>query len=176
MLDLATALSRATSGILIVFYPDFATRAVLIADIRSLLPAGTKPKQTASVAKALGDRDHVILLLPEDEAAAVRELDGNRDRFLEPPRSAPVILFLLRNGTGYQELAEAPGLASWTRNLQVDPSAKSAIDVAAERQAFFAATGQTPEEWLAEQRAEDAETDTATLARGYLAALLERRP
>lgn len=173
--DLATALARAATGVVIVLYPDHAARAEILADIRSLLPADAPTTKTASVTTALRSRDRFVFLLPDDEQAAVRELDGRREQFLEPRRSAPVILFLLRGGSGDKELALAPALASWTRNVQVDPAKIATVDVDRERVEFTEKLGMSPEQWLAGWRAGDIPADGDSLALSYRAAFLERR-
>ncbi len=173
--DLATALDRAATGVVIVLYPDEAARAGIVDDILSLLPSGAKSTRTASLQTALRVRDRVVFLLPEDEAAAVRDLDGNRERFLEPRRSAPVILFLLRGGTGEKELADAPALASWTRGVQIDPAKIATVDVDRERDVFAEKTRMSPEQWLAAWRAGDIPADGDSLALSYRASFLERR-
>ncbi|MCC6554265.1 MAG: hypothetical protein IT372_14885 [Polyangiaceae bacterium] len=101
------------------------------------------------VEDAFRDPEIPLLLTTEDEAGAVEVLNGRRDQLEE--RSAPVILFLLKGGSGARALREAEGLESWVRGQQYDPESAE-IDVDQERNDFKAATCLPPEEWLAAWR------------------------
>jgi hypothetical protein len=117
----------------------------------------------------------MALLVPSDEPAVVEELEGRRDQLLaDPPRTQPVILFLLRDGDGQVALAKAPSLSSWVRGSDVDPDQIAEVDVTAERARFQAEVGQSVEDWLAAWRAGAIPRDGETFARAYWAALLER--
>lgn len=173
-LELAMALERPSPGILVVYYDH--DRDGMVTELRSLLPAGARATRAKSVDTARRSRDRFVFLVPENEATAVRDLDGNRERFLEPPRQAPVVLLLIRGGSGQQELANAPGLASWVRGLEVDPTAISTIDVEQERNGFLNDAGDSPEAWLKRWHNGEIQASSDNTARAYRAALLERRP
>ncbi len=168
------ALERALSGIVVVYYEH--DRDDMLAELRSLLPTAARSMRTKSVDVARRTRDRVVFLVADDEAAAVRDLDGNRERFLEPPRQAPVVLLLLRGGLGQSELANSPGLASWVRSHDIDPYALSTINVGRERTRFQDDVGESPESWLQRWRNGEIPATSASTSRAYRAALLERRP
>ena len=69
-----------------------------------------------------------------------------------------MVLFLLRDGDGRRALAkEAPSLWSWATGSDSDPEALAEIDPAAERAAFEAQHGVTPEDWVLSQVVPDYE-------------------
>lgn len=172
--SIANALERNGDGIVVVYYPDFGVRDWLVGEVESI--AGAEDSvHTDSVREAHAHPEALVLLLPVNERAAVEELEGMRDRFLEPKRAHPVVLFLLRDGDGARALREAPSLASWIRGSDPDPERLSEVDVEAERRAFEAEVGASPEEWLARWRAGNVPMEARTMMLSYRAALLERR-
>jgi hypothetical protein len=173
--SIANAIERdGGDGIVVVYYPDFGVRDWLVDEVESIAGAETSVR-TGSVGEARMRSDALVLLLPTNERAVVEELDGMRDQFLEPKRAHPVVLFLLRDGDGARALREAPGLASWVRGSDPDPERLAEVDVEAERRAFEAEVGTSPEEWLARWRAKEIPMETRTVVLSYRASLLERR-
>jgi hypothetical protein len=171
---LISAIERDLGGIAVVWYPDFGLRDWLVDEVAGLAAPNAHPFQTASVDEAIRAPNRMALLVPDDERAVVEELDGRRDQLLEPVRTQPVILFLLRNGDGCNELARSPSLSSWIRGSDVDPEQSAEVDATAERARFYEEAGQSVEDWLTAWRAGDIPRDGATLARAYWAALLEK--
>jgi hypothetical protein len=173
--SIANAIERdGGDGIVVVYYPDFGVRDWLVGEVESSVGAETSVR-TSSAKEAHAHPEALVLLLPANERAAVEELDGMRDQFLEPKREHPVVLFLLRDGEGARALREAPGLASWVRGSDPDPERLAEVDVEAERRAFQAEIGASPEEWLERWRASEIPMETRTVVLSYRAALLERR-
>ncbi|MFZ6177488.1 hypothetical protein [Nannocystis pusilla] len=151
---LAGAIARDAGGLAIVICPDLDLREWLVREVESLASTAARPFRTSSVADALREPNRMALLVPVDEAEVVRDLDGSRDQALNPPRTQPIVLFLLRHGDGYRALAtEAPSAWSWASGSDVDPEQLAELDVDAERTAFSTDTGQSPEDWLAPWRA-----------------------
>jgi hypothetical protein len=173
--SIANAIQRdGGDGIVIIYYPDLGVRDWLVNEVESIADAKSFVR-TGSVAEALRHPEALVLLLPGNEGAAVEELDGVRDQFLEPRRAYPVVLFLLRDGNGTRALRGAPSLASWVRGSDPDPELLAEVDVEAERRDFESATGASPEAWLERWRAKEIPMDARTLMLSYRAALLERR-
>lgn len=162
------------SGVVVVRYPDLGLRDWLIREVEGLANPEAQPIRAASVDEALQNPHRMVLLVPQDERAMVEELDGRRDQLLAPPRTQPVILFLLRDGVGYSALAEAPSLSSWVRGSDVDPDRIAEVDVVADRRQFQAEVGRSVEDWLADWRAERIPRNGTNFARAYWAALLEQ--
>ena len=130
--SIANAIQRdGGDGIVVVYYPDFGTRDWLLDEVESIAGAEISVR-TDSVAEARRRSDALVLLTPVNERAAVEELDGTRDQFLEPRRKHPVVVFLLRDGEGARALREAPSLASWIRGSDPDPEPGGAPDSSAE--------------------------------------------
>ena len=172
---LISAIERDLGGVAVVWCPDLGLRDWLIEEVAGLAGSDAQPLRTASVSEAIATPHRLVLLVPQDEAAVVDELEGRRDQFLaDPPRTQPVILFLLRDGDGRIALAKAPSLSSWVRGNDPDPDRISELDPVADRVRFEAEVGQTVEAWLAEWRAEKTPRDGESFARAYWAALLER--
>lgn len=171
---IASAIARdGGDGIAVIYYPDLGLRDWLVAEVETI--ANVEPvARVDSVEAALARPDALVLLLPQDEQAAVGELDGARDRLLEPRRAFPVVLFLLREGNGAKALREAPSLASWIRGSDPDPERLAEIDEETERRAFREETGTTPEEWLKTWRAGELRRDARGFSLTYRASLLER--
>ncbi|WP_152622342.1 hypothetical protein [Archangium violaceum] len=173
--SIANAIQRdGGDGIVVVYYPDLGVRDWLVSEVESIAAVETSVR-TDSVKDARTHMDSLVLLLPANERAAVEELDGARDQFLEPKRAYPVVLFLLRDGDGARALREAPSLASWVRGSDPDPELLAEVDVEAERRAFEAGAGASPEEWLARWRAKEIPMDASNVVLSYRASLLERR-
>jgi hypothetical protein len=173
--SLASAIERDKGGVAIVWCPDLGLREWLVGEVESLAPTAARPIRAATVEEAIGAVDRMVLLVPADEREVVLDLDASRDRLLEPARAHPVVLFLLRNGDGQQTLAkEAPSLWSWAAGSDADPEALAEIDPAAERAAFEAKHGATPETWLARWRAGEIARSAESLSVAYRAMLLER--
>jgi hypothetical protein len=176
--SLLGALERNTGGVAIVWCPDLGLRAWLVNEVESLTPTAARPLRTSSVEEAIAEPDRLALLVPDDEAATVLEVDGSRDRLRddEHPRTQPIVLFLVRDGDGQRALAEqAAGLSSWTLGSDVDFERLSEIDVPAERARFERQTGQSPEAWLVAWRSEATERTSENYATAYWAMLLEAR-
>lgn len=168
-----STIERDPSGIGVIWCPDFALRDWLVGEVESLAPEGSHPLRMADVASALVERGRMILLVPTNEAEAVRDLDANRDR-LVVERTQPIVVFLLRHGDGERALStEAVNLGRWLRGSDADPDALAEIDPVAERAAFVAAVGERPEEFLAKWRTEKLPNNSKNLGLSYWANLLE---
>jgi hypothetical protein len=141
------------SPIVVVYYPELETRQALLEQARAMLPAGRPARQSSDVDDAFQKElfDTPLLLTPADEAAAVLALDGRREMLQD--RRAPVVVFLLRGGSASRALQEAPALASWIRESQVDPEQMERIDPLAEAERFHQETGMSPAQWIADWRA-----------------------
>jgi hypothetical protein len=173
---LANAITRDAGGIAIVWCPDLDLREWLVGEVESLVPEGTTVR-VSDVEAAIAEPTRLALLVPENEREAVLDLDGSRDRLrsTDTPRSAPIVLFLLRDGEGQRAIArEAPSLASWARGNDADPEALAEIDAEKERAAFLTAAGESPEAWLAKWRGGTLEASSANFRCAYQAMLLER--
>jgi hypothetical protein len=173
---LVGAMERDLGGLAIVFCRDLWMRERLVEDIESLAATAARSFRTSDVRAAIAAHDRLVLLIPENEREVVLDLDGAREETLEPPRSQPIVLFLVREGDGSQTLATgAPSVWSWTSGNVVDPESLGEIDVEAERKRFHERTGQTPEEWLAQWRTGGTPHNALAYTLAYRAALLERR-
>ena len=123
-------------------------------------------RRVANVVDALAaSLDELVMLSPCDEVAAVEELDGCHERFLD--RTVPLVLLLQHGGAGDHALGRCISLMGWLRGNIVDPDDMPPFDATAERIEFFAATGQTPESWLKDHRS-GRQTDTALIWRALL--------
>lgn len=172
---LLSAIERDLGGVAVVWCPDLGLRDWLVDEVAGLAGPSAAPFRTASVDEAIETPHRMALLVPNDEAAVVDELEGRRDQLLaDPPRTQPVILFLLRDGDGRVALAKAPSLSSWVRGSDVDPDQIAEVDAPSERARFQAEVGQSVEDWLVAWRAGDIPRNGETLARAYWAALLEQ--
>jgi hypothetical protein len=174
-LSILSALNRVDGGFVIVWCSDFAARDWLVTEVESLAGPEIGCLRVVTAAEALDHREELVLLVPGDEEAAIKDLDALRDRFLEPARSRPVVVFLLRDGPGRRALAEAPGFASLVRGSDPDPDELAEVDPRKERREFKHETGRTPREWLSRWRAGKVPRDAANLALAYWALLLEGR-
>jgi hypothetical protein len=171
---LISAIERDLGGVAVVWCPDLGLRDWLIKEVEGLAQPNALPLRTTSVTDAIQTPHRMVLLVPQDERAVVEELEGGRDQLLDPPRTQPVILFLLRDGDGRIALAKAPSLSSWVRGSDVDPDRIAEVDATADRARFEAEAGQSVEAWLADWRAGTIRRDGESFARAYWAALLER--
>ncbi|HEX7840580.1 MAG TPA: hypothetical protein VF469_24040 [Kofleriaceae bacterium] len=170
---LLSAIERDLGGVAVVWCPDLGRRDWLIQEVEGLAEPDAQPIRTSSLVEAIRTPHRMVLLAPQDERSMVEDLEGCRDQLLEPPRTQPVILFLLRDGDGREMLARAPSLSSWVHGSDVDPDQIAEVDVAAERLRFEVEVGRSVEEWLADWRAGRIRRDGAAFARAYWAALLE---
>ncbi|WAS97935.1 hypothetical protein [Nannocystis punicea] len=172
---LAGALARDEGGLTIVTCPDLDLRDWLVKEVESLVPTGAAPFRTTSVAEALREPNRMALLIPSDEAEVVRDLDACRDQALDPPRTQPIVLFLLRHGDGHRTLAtEAPSAWSWASGNDVDPEELAELDVDAERAAFTDEAGAPPEDWLVPWRAGQLPRSQENYTRAFWAMTLEQ--
>jgi hypothetical protein len=140
-------LAHTQTPIGVVIYSDYTQRDELLAELELLAPGGIQVLRATTLEEALPHPDALVLLTPPDERAAVIELDGRREHFRD--RQVPMLLFLLRGGSGLGALPDAPGLASWLAGSEVEPERLRSLDVEAETRAFVERTGRSPAEWLA---------------------------
>ncbi len=157
-----------------VLYEDFAAREALVELSYLIAPNEFELRRTEELEESLdpGQRNAVMLFVPHNEIEAIRGLDARRAQLAQ--RTAPMVLFLLRRGSGVQELAVRRGLAALLRDQEVDPDEidRAAIDL--ERARFCSELQQTPEEWLEAWRAgQKADTPANNLVL-HQALLLER--
>lgn len=172
---LAGALERDEGGLAIVTCPDLDLRDWLVREVESLVSTSARAFRTSSVREALDRPECMALLIPVDEVEVVRELDACRDQALEPPRTQPIVLFLLRHGDGHRTLAiEAPSAWSWAAGSDVDPEQMAELDVESERASFLGEFCVTPEEWLARWRRHEFKRTAENYARAFWAFSLER--
>jgi hypothetical protein len=171
---LISAIERDLGGVAIVWCSDLGLRDWLVDEVAGLAGPAASPFRTASVEAAIRTPDRMALLVPTDERAVIDELEGRRDQLLaDPPRTQPVVVFLLRDGDGRVALANAPGLSSWVRGSDADPDRIAEVDANADRARFEAEVGRTVEDWLAAWRAGTIPRDGKSFAHAYWAALLE---
>jgi len=171
---LLSAIERDVGGVAVVWCPDLGLRDWLIEEVAGLAALGASPLQVSSVDDALGAPHRMVLLVPNNERAVVEELEGRRDQLLDPARTQPVVLFLMRDGDGREELARSPSLSSWIRGSDVDPDQLAEIDAEPAHAQFERETGRSVEDWLRDWRAGAIAQTGETFARAYWAALLER--
>jgi hypothetical protein len=167
-------LLRSDKPIGAVLYEDWASREQLIELSYLVAPSEFEVHRTEDLDDVFReDRRHTLLLLvPGNEIEAVRRLDAHREAIER--RTAPVVLFLLRRGSGLQELATRRGLAVMLRDQELDPEDLDTFEMESERQRFCDIVKQTPEEWLGEWRGgqkEDSQENNLLL---HQALLLER--
>ena len=143
---------RERGGVVVIWYPDLEVRDLLIREVAGLLVFD--------------------VLTPDDEAQAVRELDGCEGSLTDPGREHPAVLFLRRDGNGRTALARSPGLSSLVRGRDVDPEKIAEIDTLLERAKFIENTGNSPEDWLVAWHAGEICRNGDSLCRSYLAAML----
>jgi hypothetical protein len=173
---LVNALERDDGGLAIVLCPDLKRREWLVGDVESIVPTRARAFRTDSAEDALKQPDRLALLVPSNERDVVLDLDACRDQALDPARSQPIVLFLVRGGDGYAALAsEAPSLWSWACGSDVDPEQLAEVDISTERTVFEQTTGKTPERWLASWIAGEMPRTSANYSLAYRAKLLELR-
>lgn len=173
---LISAIERDLGGVAIVWCPDLGLRDWLVEEVSGLAESSAAPLRVTSVDEAIQTPHRMVLLVPDDERAIVEELEGRRDQLLaDPPRTQPVVLFLLRDGDGQVALAKAPSLSSWVRGSDVDPDRLAEVDVAADRARFEAEVGRSVEDWLADWRGDKIPRNGESFAHAYWAALLEQQ-
>jgi hypothetical protein len=174
--SLVGAMERDRGGLAIVSCPDLRLRETLVEEVESLTPTEALAFRTSDVRTAIAAPDRRVLLIPDNEREVVLDLDGCREQALDPPRSQPIILFLIRGGDGFNTLAtHAPSLWSWARGNDVDPERLAEIDVDHARAEFEQRTGMTPEQWLALWRDGTTPRTDANYALTARALLLESR-
>lgn len=167
-------MQRDPSGIVVVYYPDRGLLDWITAQVTSIAGEEARPLHARSVDEAIIAKDRLALLLPENERETILELDALRDQILTAGRRYPLVLFLLRGGSGQKALAtEVPGLWSVIRGSDPDPLELSEIDADAERASFVDKHGKEPEAWLAEWRAGALPSTSENLATAYEAMLFE---
>jgi hypothetical protein len=157
-----------------VLYEDFAAREALVELSYLIAPNEFELRRTEELDESLdpAQRNAVVLFVPHNEIEAIRGLDAGRAALAQ--RTAPMVLFLLRRGSGLQELAVRRGLAAMLREQEVDPDEIDRASTEQERARFCAELRQTPEEWLESWRAgQKADTPESNLVL-HQALLLER--
>lgn len=146
-------LLRSERPIACVLYEDFRAREQLIELSYLVAPSEYEVHRTETLDEVFREdrRGTLLLLAPSNEVDAVRRLDANLAAIEE--RTAPVIVFLLRRGSGRQELTTRKKLAALLGDRELDPEDLDTFEIEVERQRFCDEVEQTPEEWLAEWRA-----------------------
>lgn len=146
-------LLRSEKPIACVLYEDWAAREQLIELSYLVAPSDYEVHRTESLEDVFREdrRNTLLLLAPSNEIEVVRRLDAHRDEVAQ--RTAPVVVFLLRRGSGLQELVTRRGLALMLRDQELDPDDLDTLEMNSERRRFCDVVEQTPEEWLADWRA-----------------------
>lgn len=167
-------LLRSDRPIAVVFYEDWAAREQLIELSYLVSPSDYEVHRTEDVEDVFREdrRETLLLLVPANEIDVVRKLDAHRGDLAK--RKAPVVLFLLRRGSGLQELAVRRNLGQMLRDQELDPEDLDAVEVEQERRRFCDGAQQTPEEWLADWRAGQKADTPANNLLLHQALLLER--
>lgn len=163
-------------GVAVVWYdPQPGSRSLerQTTELTDLAGPDAETLRASSVDQALRAPDRLVVLVPDDEAACVQELEGRLGQVLDPPRAQPVVLLLSRHGAGREALCSAPELSSLVRGRSPDPDEIAEIDVVRERAQFEAWTGLPVQDWLANWRAGKIPRTGASLALSYLAQLIE---
>jgi hypothetical protein len=137
---------REGNPVAVIYYPESATREDLLEQAELMAPPERKILRASDIEAAFRDPEAIVLLTLDDEVGAVEALDQRREALLD--RTAPVVLFLLCDGSGERRLQEAYALASWIRGREYDPTRTGNIDADSARRAFEERAGQTPEAWL----------------------------
>lgn len=157
-----------------VLYEDFAAREALVELSYLIAPNEYEVRRTEELDESvdIGQENALVLFVPRNEIEAIRGLDARREQLIR--RTAPMVLFLLRRGSGVQELAVRRGLAALLREQEVDPDEIDRASTEIERARFSSELRQTPEEWLEAWRAgQKADTPENNLVL-HQALLLER--
>lgn len=136
-----------------VLYEDFAAREALVELSYLIAPNEFEVRRTEELEESLdpGQENALVLFVPHNEIDAIRGLDARRE--LLSRRTAPLVLFLLRRGSGLQELAARRRLATLLHEQEVDPDEIDRASTELERSRFCFELRQTPEEWLEAWRA-----------------------
>jgi hypothetical protein len=131
-----------------VLYEDFAAREALVELSYLIAPNEYEVRRTEELEESVhpDQENTVVLFVPHNEIEAIRGLDARRETLLR--RTAPLVLFLLRRGSGLQELAVRRGLATLLREQEIDPDEIDRATTELERSRFASELRQTPEEWL----------------------------
>lgn len=134
--------------LVVLLYEHPQHRADLLEQLPLLLDQDVAWRQTSEVSDLFDHPEEVVLLCPDDEAAALRALSGQRELLVD--RTQPVVLFLLRGGSAQSHLADTDmaGLSSWLQGSIVDIHALETPDVVTGEQDFIALAGQAPADWL----------------------------
>jgi hypothetical protein len=157
----------------VVFYSSPSDRESLIELCHLLAPTNRPIERTKAVEAAFQDLDALLLITPDDEHRAVLMLDGRREALRD--RTAPALLFLLRDGDGERELrASAAALESWLRGNEYDTDNPGRIDRDARLKDFEAEAGCSPVEFLAAWRHGEIQDTAQNNVLAHRAALLER--
>ena len=135
-----------------VLYEDFAAREALVELSYLIAPNEFEVRRTEELSESLhpGQENAVVLFVPHNEIEAIRGLDARCEMLLR--RTAPLVLFLLRRGSGVQELAARRGIGALLREQEVDPDEIDRASTEIERSRFCSELRQTPEEWLSAWR------------------------
>lgn len=167
-------LLRSDRPIVSVLYEDWAAREQLIELAYLVAPSEYEVHRTESLDEVFReDRQHTLLLLvPGNEIDAVRLLDAHREEIKR--RTAPLVIFLLRRGSGLQELVMRRGIGAMLGDQELDPLTLDTEEVDQERARFCDTVSQTPEEWLADWRAGDKPDTPENNLLLHQALLLER--
>jgi hypothetical protein len=157
-----------------VLYEDFAAREQLLELSYLVAPNDFEVDRIEEVDDVFRPekQNSLLLLVPRNEIEAVRRLSARRAEL--STRTAPVVIFLLRRGSGLQELVVRRGLADMLREQEVDPEEMDTFEMETERDRFCDEVKQTPEEWLAEWRAGQKADTPANNLLLHQALLLER--
>jgi hypothetical protein len=157
-----------------VFYEDFAAREALVELSYLIAPNEFEVRRTEELTESLhpGQENTVVLFVPHNEIEAIRGLDAYRETLLR--RTAPLVIFLLRRGSGVQELVGRRGLSTLLHEQEVDPDEIDRASTEVERSRFCAELQQTPEEWLSAWRAGQKADSPANNLVLHQALLLER--
>lgn len=167
-------LLRSGRPIACVLYEDWAAREQLIELSYLVAPSNYEVHRTESVADVVREdlRGTLLLLVPDNEIEAVRNLDAHREAIEQ--RAAPLVIFLLRRGPGLQELSARRKLESLLGDQELDPEDLDTFEMELERQRFCDLVAQTPEEWLSDWRAGKKADSPENNLRFHQALLLER--
>lgn len=132
--------------IAVVAYTDAQQLQDLLETARGLASTEHVFMRAATVNEALSRNavEAFVVLVPENEVDAIRELELRRDEALE--RRAPLLVCLLRDGGGFAALAEAFGLASVLRGHTADAAT---VDPERACREFAERHGRAPGDWLA---------------------------
>lgn len=160
---------RQAEPLAVVIYPDSEQRAHLMDEIVDL--HGDEWVSLTDPTALFTADDRPTFVLPADEGACVRLLERRREALVD--REGPIVLFLLRGGTGQDALRDTPALKSWILGKEVDPLALEDVDLDVARGDFRRLTGHTAAEWLRAWRAGSIAETTEAHALAHRALLIE---